>query len=285
MEMHHHRQAVVTAAVRILKPLVRILLRHGISCPSVEELLRRAYVEVAQEDFAVPGRKQSTSRIAVLTGLSRKEVARLRQLPPVEEVELDERYNRAARIISGWLRDSDFQDRKGDPDNLPFDGPRSFTELVRRYSGDMTPRAMADELLRVGAVELTPHGEYRLTSRGYVPAVGDEEKLQVLGTDTRDLIETIDHNLTHPPEQARFQRKVLYDNVPEEHVEAFERLAARLGQHVLEQLDEWLAAHDRDHASGIAGGGRVRLGLGIYEICETLGAPRDGEGNDENERA
>ncbi|HHB13299.1 MAG TPA: hypothetical protein ENK62_08885 [Chromatiales bacterium] len=264
--MEPRNQAVVTAIVRILKPLVRILLRHGISCPAVEELLRRAYVEVAQEEFAVPGRKQSTSRIAVLTGLSRKEVARLRKLPPVEQVELDERYNRAARIISGWLRDEDFLDRKGDPDILPFDGPRSFSELVRRYSGDMTPRAMADELLRVGAMETTPHGEFRLTARGYVPMAGDEEKLQVLGTDTRDLIETIDHNITRPPAQARFQRKVLYDNVPVEHVREFERLAARLGQNVLEQLDEWLARHDRDSTPGVQGTGRVRLGLGIYEI-------------------
>ena len=281
--MEKDRQAVVTAAVRILKPLVRVLLRHGISAPAVEELLRRAYVEVAQEDFAVPGKKQSTSRIAVLTGLSRKEVARLRQLPPVERVELDERYNRAARIISGWLHDPDFLDRKGDPDSLPFDGPRSFSQLVRRHSGDMTPRAMADELLRVGAIEITPHGEYRLTARGYVPATGDEEKLQVLGTDTRDLIETIDHNLTHPPEQARFQRKVLYDNVPEEYVEAFERLATRLSQNVLEQLDDWLARHDRDATPGVSGNGRVRLGLGIYEIHQSLDAPNDGNANNEHE--
>ncbi len=280
METHHQR-AVVTAVVRILKPLVRILLRRGISCPAVEELLRRTYVEVAQEEFAVAGRKQSTSRIAVLTGLSRKEVARLRKLPPVEEVELDERYNRAARIISGWLRDEDFLDRKGDPDALPFEGARSFTELVRRYSGDMTPRAMADELLRVGAIEATPHGELRLTARGYVPTAGDEDKLQVLGTDARDLIETIDHNLTHPPEEARFQRKVLYDNVPVEHVRAFERLAARLGQNVLEQLDEWLAQHDRDSNPGLRGTGRVRLGLGIYEIQSPAEASEEEDRSDE----
>ena len=222
------------------------------------------------------GRKQTTSRISVLTGLNRKEVSRIKSLPSIEESGIDEHYNRAARVISGWLRDEVFQDRKGDPDVLPYeDGEHSFAELVKRYSGDMPTRAVADELLRVNAIEKTAHGELRLTARGYVTSGSEVDKFQVLGTDTRDLILTIDHNLTHPPEQALFQRKVMYDNVPLEHVEGFQRLAARLGQGVLEQLDAWLAERDKDANPQVEGKGRARLGLGIYQLEEKLDDAED----------
>jgi len=274
--MDTHSKVIAEAVTRLLHPLVRILLRNGVSCGAFTELARKAYVDVAEREFTVTGRKQSTSRISVLTGLNRKEVARLQKISSTEETGVDERYNRAARVISGWLQDEDFQDRKGDPDALPFaDTPRSFSALVKRYSGDMPPRAVADELQRVGAVEMTSHGELRLTARGYVPSDGEVEKLHVLGTDTRDLIDTIDHNLTHPPDKARFQRKVMYDNIPRRHVGAFRKLSARLAQGVLEQLDAWLAERDRDKTPETKGNGRVRLGLGIYLTEEHMDDAKD----------
>ncbi len=258
---------VIQALRRILRPLVRILIRQGITADAGTDLIRRTFVEVAERDFRVANRAPSTSRISVLTGLSRKEVARLRKADERPPTAVDAYHNRAARVISGWLRDPDFLDRKGDPAALAFEGERGFVALVKRHSGDMPARAVADELLRVGAIEYSPYGELRLTARGYVPGEGDHEKLQILGTDVRDLIETIDHNLVHPPEQARFQRKVAYDNLPAECAGEFRQLAARLGQQVLEQLNDWLARRDRDTGGrGRRGARRVRLGLGIVQF-------------------
>ncbi|MGI9303756.1 MAG: DUF6502 family protein [Gammaproteobacteria bacterium] len=275
--MDSHSRVLAAAIFRLLKPLARILLRRGISFGAFIDIAKRAYVDVAEREFTVEKRKQTISRIAVLTGLHRKEVARVQKLPPIEESELDERYNRAARVISGWLRDPAFLDHKGDPDTLEFEGENSFSELVKLYSGDMPPRAVADELIRVGAVELTRHNELRLTSHGYVPTVGESDKLQVLGTDTRDLIETIDHNITHAPEEARFQRKVTYDNVPVEAITQFRRLTGKLGQGMLEQLNDWLAEWDRDSGGKIEGKGRARLGLGVY-LIEDVAESNEGDG-------
>ncbi|MDH3715114.1 MAG: DUF6502 family protein [Gammaproteobacteria bacterium] len=268
---------LLQALARILRPVVRVLLRHGITADACNDVVRRVYVDVAEREFQISGRKQTTARISLLTSINRKEVARLKKLPIVERQLLDEHHNRAARVISGWLRDATFLDSKGDPDTLPMEGERSFTELVKRHSGDVPPRAIADELQHVGAIEYTAHDELRLSARGYVPESGDAEKLQILGTDVRDLIETIDHNLTHAGAQARYQRKVQYDNIPVRHLDAFRHLSARLGQGVLEHLNEWLAERDRDAGNGSDGSGRVRLGLGIYQIEETYAdtAPTD----------
>ena len=74
---------------------------------------------------------------------------------------------------------------------------------------------MLDELLRVGTVERKPDGMIRLLVRSYIPKRGEIEKIGILGVDASELIGTIDHNI-RLPDAPFFQRKVCYDNLPEE---------------------------------------------------------------------
>ena len=92
-------QALSAATLRILRPLVRVLLRNGISYKTFADLAKWVYVDVATRDFGLPGRKQSVSRVSVITGLSRKEVSRVQDLPRPDDAAEEERYNRAARVI------------------------------------------------------------------------------------------------------------------------------------------------------------------------------------------
>lgn len=256
--------ALAKAVRRILHPLVRVLLRHGVGFDAFADLAKRVYVEVARADFQIPGKKQTTSRISVLTGLTRKEVQRLSDNGASVDGEIEGRYNRAARVIAGWVRDANFCDAQGNPLPLPQEGSKpSFAALVREYSGDMPARAVLDELLRVGAVERDGEG-IRLVTHVYVPHASPVDKLGILGTDVADLIATIDHNLTHSGADARFQRKVMYDNVPVELLDEIRARCARDGQRTIESLDKFLAPHDRDINPKVAGSGRARVGMGIY---------------------
>lgn len=242
--------------------------------PAFVELAKRAYVDVALHDFTIPGRKPSVSRAALLTGLTRKEVQRL--------VERDEDHaddgsglpeNRAARVVAGWVRDSEFQDGRGDARPLVFDGSEpSFSTLVRRYSGDMPPRAVLDELVHVGAVERHADGLLHLQSRVYIPRASDAAKLAILAADVPFLIGTIDHNL-QGLEPSRFQRKVMYDNLPVEAMDEFRSLAASHAQELIELLDAWLARHDRDANPGVTGTGRMRAGLSVFSFEEEIQPP------------
>ena len=266
-------QALVGAMFRLLRPLVRLLLRHGIPCGVLADVVRQVYVEVAWQDFALPGRQQTTSRVAILTGLSRKEVARLRQLPRGEEPAVVRQYHRAARVLSAWVRDPAFHDAQGQPAPLPVEGDTaSFSSLVRQYSGDIPVRALLDELVRVGAVEQRADGRLRLLTRAYVPVAGDVEKVGILGTDVADLIATIDWNLRCPPAEAYFQRKVHYDNLPAEVLPELHTLTRDRAQALIEALDRWMAAHDRDVTPAVQGTGRKRAMLGIYYFEEDFRA-------------
>jgi hypothetical protein len=268
METRVHN-ALVGAIYRILRPLVRLLLRHGIPFGVMADVVKQIYVDVAFEEFGLPRRKQTTSRVAILTGLTRKDVAQLRRLPRGDDHEAVQQYHRAARVISAWVREPEFHDASGQPAPLPVEGDHaSFSVLVRRYSGDMPVRAILDELVRVRAVEQLEDGRMRLLARSYVPTAGEVEKLGILGTDVADLIATIDWNLRCPPTEAYFQRKVHYDNLPTEVMPELHTLTQERAQALIEQLDQWMAARDRDVTPTVRGTGRKRAMVGIYYFEE-----------------
>ncbi len=267
----HPAQVLSSAILKLLRPLVRILLRNGVPFKSFAELAKQTYVEVARDEFVIKGKKQTVSRISILTGLTRKEVKQLVKPVQADHSVATDRYNRAARVIAGWVRDADFQGKKGQPAPLPLEGSRkSFTELVRRYSGDIPSRAILDEFQRVGVVKRLKDGRICLLARSYVPQRSSTDKLAILGTDVSDLIATIEHNLEHGATEPRFQRKVMYDNLPVEAAEQFQELSAKRAQTLIEAMDHWLAQRDRDVNPAVRGKGRVRAGIGIYFFKETV---------------
>jgi len=261
-------KALRQAVEAILRPLCRLLLRHSVSFDAFEELSKRVYVQIAHQEFQIPGKSASASRVAVLSGLTRKEVHRVLLEPSDIGSESFERYNRAIRVLTGWARDRDFCDSKAKPRLLPVEGDVSFAALVKRYSGDMPVRAVLDELVHTGSVKLHDDGRLQLVSPGYVPHHSVIDKLGMLGRDVAHLIETIDHNLQHGATDARLQRKVMYKAIPVSALPAFRTLSTRQSQALLAKLDSWLAEHD----IGSNNVDRVPVGLGIYYFEERLRA-------------
>ena len=272
------KRVLASAVVCLLRPLVRLLLRNGVPYKSFADMTKWVYVDVARAEFAIEGRKQSDSRVSIITGLSRKEVRRVGLMPNPVNDESIARFNRAARVISGWVRDRDFHDSRNRPASLPVEGEsRSFTALVQTYSGDVPARAILDELERVGAIQKLRNGNYRLRVRAYVPPTGEDEKLAILGTDVADLISTIGHNIYSEASELYYQRKVVYNNVPEEAMPRLRSMSARRGQKLLEQIDAWLSQQDRDMNPDVEGSGRMRAGVGVFYFEESLDAEDDDE--------
>lgn len=258
------KTALVVACYRILKSLARFSIRIGLSSGTVCELVRRAYVDAAQELLIEDGEKVRMTSISAMTGLYRKEIVRLREMPVPGAAAQEDKYNRSARVVTGWLRDTDFQTGKGTPAALDEKGENGFSELVKRYSGDMAVTAMREELERLGVVEINAKGQLVLVSSGYV-STDIIEGIHILGTDSADLIDTIHNNLLSETTPRRFQRKVSYIGIPQEYAEPFRQYAADASQNLLEELDRWLDARD------VAGEGDendngVRIGVGIYHF-------------------
>lgn len=265
-------QSLQTAVGKLLRPLIRVLIRYGVSHAEFADIAKRVYVDTAEREFTLPGRKQSMSRVTMLTGIYRKEVRRIMQLADLAEDEVTTSHNRAVRIISGWNRDSEFSDSQTRPRPLALDGDGSFSELVKRYSGDIPVRAVLDELLRVEAVFRDADGLIHLTvDTAYVPHQDKDAQFNIMGSSVADLLTTLDHNFESTAEDSRLQLTTAYDNLPLEAVQRFKKLCRDRCTDLLNEFDHWLGEHDRDSNENVLGEGRLRAGIGIYYIEEEIG--------------
>lgn len=268
------RGTLMRAALRLLLPLVRLLLRHGVSYPVAADLLRWAYVDVASRDFGIEGRMQTKSRVAVLTGMTRREVSRLFDAPPPTESQGPERYNRAARVLTGWREDADFLDDTGRPRVLALNGDDcSFAELVRRYSGNAPTRAVLDELLRVNAVRQRDDG-VELVHAYYVPPEGresDADKFEIMGMSASDLIRTIGHNLDPGKAGPFFQRVVFTRDLTAEQLPRARALMRGEGQELADRADAELFRLAREGGRPQSDAPRHRVGIGLYYFEEPAG--------------
>ncbi|MGI8740642.1 MAG: DUF6502 family protein [Gammaproteobacteria bacterium] len=253
---------LTTACRHLLRPLVSLLLRYGMAYGEFAEVVKSVYAEVARENFTPKGDKPSDSRVAIITGLTRKEVKRLREAGI--DTKASSNVNRATRVLSGWYQDAEFTGDDGQPLPLRLEGTGiSFSTLVRRYSGDMPPKTMLEELHRVHAVDRADDGYIHVLSRAYLPDYDDPSGINEFGVALHDLVATIDHNLNPQREGALyFQRMVANERVRVRSLPVFRRIVGERGQQLLETLDDWLNLHEVDDAK--ADDKHVRTGVGIY---------------------
>lgn len=254
---------LIQTAMKILRPLVYVMLRNGVSCGSFEELVRKAYVEEAYLMAEKNKKKTTVSGISAQTGLSRKEVKRINELEEKPHADLEQKYNRAIRVISGWLNESAFTDDRGEAKILPLDnGDLSFSALVKQFSGDIPTKAMLDLLLAADCIAVKDNMVH-LIKRAYVPAKDSVEVVRILGTDTNELINTIVYNLTEHDNGKRYQRKVSNAALDQNAVEEFKRISTIKSQALLEELDAWLAQHENNQID--VNTQYVSLGIYYYE--------------------
>lgn len=270
--MNEYLQKAVT---RVLSPLVRFLLRHGVSHAEFATWAKQAYVEEARVHFGIEGKSPTVSRMAVVTGINRKEVKRLLELPSHIEPGVS-KHNRAVRVVTGWLQDQEYHESNGETKTLEYgDAEDSFNQLVKRYGGDVPAKAVLDELERVGTV-VVEGANVTLASKGYVPHKSQDAMLDVFATSASDLLDTLEHNLIDGSKK-RLQMSVAYDDVTTEGLTEFRKLSGKKAMTLLRELDKELAQHDRGANPKVKGDGSHRIGLGLYLI------EQPGENLNENE--
>jgi len=259
-----YKAALAHMAASILRPLIKVLMRNEFTHAELTELVRQTYVEVAYDAFSIPDQKMTYSRAAVLTGLSRKEVVRLRGNIIKNESLSKQTPNRAMRVVHGWLSDVDYLDCDRKPRILPIKGDKSsFAELVAKYSGDITYGAVLDELNRIGVTAQTTGETVELLSNGYVPQQDEMEKIRIMSVCVSDLFGTAVHNLDVNSDDIRFQRQLVYSGIEESLAEKFHEIGSEKAMALFDTLNEFLSAEREKSAIDKRKSGK-RVGLGIY---------------------
>jgi Family of unknown function (DUF6502) len=266
------KQHFATAVYRMLRPVVRHVIAQGITYPALVQMLKEIYIDVAEQDFALSFKRQTDSRLALVTGLNRKEISRLRRLRSPQRATVEVEDSLVTHVIGRWMADAPYAAADGTPLRLPYDSDRSktptFARMVRDLGVDIPVRSVLDELLRQGAVELLANGDVQLRQEANIPAAEDAAaKLTFLGTDPAELFSTIMHNIEHP-DAPRLQRKVSYDNIGADALREIRAAARTTGEEFIRHANAILAAHDRDRNPQAAAGQRMRVVLATYYFEE-----------------
>lgn len=240
------KRQILAAFLVVMKPFARILLRYGIGFREFSEIAKTAFVDVASSDFGLRGRPTNISRVAVMTGLTRKEVRRLRDKIAEGKETVIVKPTPMWDILHYWHADPEFLDSTGRPAKLPFAGENnSFSSLVRHYGGDIPPGAMRTELQRVGAIAADDEGKLSVLKRTFRPQGDHDSLVASLVHAVYPLIATVSHN-TDPDragstwaQHTAFTQAIRKDDVPRINRITAERIGA-----FAESIDDLFIAYE-----------------------------------------
>lgn len=268
---HSVKEHLRLALRMMLKPLIKLLISQGVSHGDFSEAAKDVYVEVAIRHFD-KSPKVNQSKVAILTGLTRKEVKNV--IDRAMRSDLHSRnYSRPARVLAGWHSDPRFLGPYGVPLEIPYEssvegGSPCFVELVKIYSGDMAPRPMLKELMRIGAVVESDKSMLKVIRREFIPEALSAELVERLGQVAHNFFSTAATNIEKSgPDEGVFERIVFAENgVTPNTVALLSEYVKQRGQEFLEELDNWLVAREKVE-KGVPR--TIQTGFGMYHYIET----------------
>lgn len=276
------QERIRNALSGVLFPLARTLLRCGVGYSEFAEIAKRAFVDAASRDYGVRNRPTNTARVAVMTGISRKEVGRIRRVAKRDQPSRVSAVTLPAAVLNSWHSNRAYSDRSGVPKVLPFSGKAvSFSSLVRSISRDIPPGAMRRELMRGGAVREVGRNQLVAVKRHFVPDSADEKILVGLELGLRYLAETIEYNSnTERPGGGRFQRFVEGPGIRKSDLpivkKEIESLLVRFSLAIDDHMAPFGATAIR--LRRYAKQRPVRVGVGLYYFDDADDIPESGVG-------
>jgi hypothetical protein len=250
----------------MLKPLVRLLIAQGVTHAEFSQTAKEVYVETALRHFETE-EKVNKSRVAILTGLTRKEVKNVIDRALTTSYK-EKMHSRPARVLTGWYSDPIYQGPYGIPLELPYDGgdsnEPSFIGLVRNYSGDMAPRQMLQQLIEAGSV-VEVDGRYKAVSRIFLHSKLSPSLIERLGLVGYRVFSTAAKNIDIDREGSSntlFDRMVFADDgCTSEVIDRFAEYLQQRGQSFLEELDVWFSSR-----KDLKDSGEPKRETGLYMV-------------------
>jgi hypothetical protein len=185
----------MTALQRVVDPLVDLMLDAGITVGEFSRLVRERAVRLAASRLANESGRRSNSRVAIVTGLARAEVARILTADEVISDSCPGQHP-ARRVLAAWYESRRFLSRNGEPAILPIFGKRrSFEQLVAAHSGGIPVRAMLDQLVQIDAVDVLPEQRVKAKSRFPIFKGMTTTAISNVGERAGDLLGTLGRNL------------------------------------------------------------------------------------------
>ncbi|MBW7930276.1 MAG: hypothetical protein H3C57_03100 [Gammaproteobacteria bacterium] len=252
-----------TVLFGLLLPIARILLRCGVGYTEFADLAKRAFVEAASADYGVRNRPTNIARVAVMTGLSRKEVSRIRTESAIRDRASPLPRSIPAEVLSYWHTNSNFVSANGKPAPLSFQGEVSFTSLVRSITNDIPARTIERELARVGALKIVSDRKLIPTTREFVPHGVNDKLIEGLYFGLGKLADTVCFNTGAEILGAPYlQRVVDITGIAASDVEEVRNNMTAMAVSFMHQLDDYLTSVQCGKQAAVET--EYNLGIGLY---------------------
>jgi hypothetical protein len=258
------KEATVVAMKRLVDPLIDLMFDAGVTVHEFNQLVRERAVRTAARRVCKEIGRGSKSRVAIITGLPRSEVARILKS---DDVSASKRLGQqpARRVLAAWFDNPRFLTSDGDPAVLPIFGKRrSFEQLVAMHSGGIPVRAMLDELTQIDAIERLSDQRVRAKSRSPILTGLTGGAISAIGERTRDLLDTLTNNIRRATSPL-FEGTALVDENDQELVSVMRREIAEQGTNFINSVNSLFnrarVKNSRLPAKTLA---KYRLGVTVY---------------------
>jgi hypothetical protein len=254
------------AIKRLMRPLVKIMLREGLTYSHFAAIAQMAFVESAVKDFAREGAKSPASSVCALTGMTPEQIkAVVRDHEQFEASELLEIDNPFARVLHGWHNDRDYVGPYGFPIDLPFDdGPHNFTVLAARHAAGFSPETILQELRRVGAVTEVGANVWKPLKQEYIEPSLSPVNLKRMASLVESLLATLENNTSSSRTGTDlFERTVNVDSpLSMSQLLALQAYMKTVGAQFLQRADTF-AAVDLQEKMGAKPGEKTDINVGL----------------------
>lgn len=265
------RDTLVSFLVHLLEPIAAFCLRRGVKVQDAIECFKQAFAKAAHRELVRAGETASVSKVAIMTGLHRRDATRLSL--GIEKNPEDPALT--ARILGQWRSDRRFLGRDGRPKILTIkrDGG-DFLKLVHSVSKDLNAYTVLFELERIGAVE-RDGDKLKLKRDVFVPKEDIRGGLGLLASDAKDLFLAVEENLFGSNKTPHLHIKTFYDNVCEDNVEEIRQWFLDKGAIFHEEARRYLSQFDKDINPRLhARKGGVRVAVGSFSRIELSQIPK-----------
>jgi Family of unknown function (DUF6502) len=254
--------------LRLLRPLVRLLVRHGVHYPALAAALKPLFLEAAQAELARHGKPATDSAVSLMSGVHRRDVRELTRSSARATSEAPQSLNFSSEVVARWLADDRFA-RKGKPRALARHGDTdSFDALVSSISRDVRPRAVLDEMVRLG-VAVEKGDEVELAAGGFAPRQGLADMAAAMADNLHDHAAAAAANLQG---DANFLEQAVYvDEISDASVAELQRVAREAWQQAFKQVMATAQQrYDHDARQTPAGQRQQRARFGVYFFNDAM---------------
>jgi len=268
------KTALSLSLVRLLRPLVRIMLREGLTYSHFAGIAQMAFVESAAKDFVGQGMKSSISSVCALTGMTPQEVnAVLIEQERFNSSEVLEVSNPFARVLHGWHNDREYVGPYGFPVDLPFDDAvLSVTNLTNRHGAGISPQAVLQELKRVGAVTEVGFNVWKPLKQEYIEPSLSPENLGRMASLVESLLSTLENNTRGKRDGTDlFERTMIVDTpLTDAQLLDLQGYLKVVGGQFLQRVDTFAAVDLQNMGVRPGDVADIRAGLQCYLYVESL---------------